>query len=159
MACKWDYYLSNYLFKQYCTDRAGLFVYEKVQLGDEYFMPFPKNKDPRDLDPRFIIDDNLMINRKRFDQDFILYYYKHILVSSMGPISADETSIIRKTDQKVLGKAVSFNNGKGWWYREIESLGEPTAKSCPVGYDDEGRSYAGLLHNNLINKIFFVTLK
>ncbi len=155
-ACKWDYYLSNYLFKQYCTDadRIGLFVYEKVQLGDEYFMPFPKDTDPRDLDRRFIVGEDLMINRGRFDKDYIFNVYKRVPLSSVGPIIAVETSVIRKSDQKVLGKAVSLKNGKGWWYREIASFGQPTSKTCPTGRGPRGYSNYRRAHKGLIKKIF-----
>lgn len=77
----------------------GLFVYEKVKLVDEYFMPFPKGKDPRDLDQRFVVGDNLMINRERFDRGFIFEVFKDVLLSDIGPINAVETSIIRKAEK------------------------------------------------------------
>ena len=155
-ACHWDYYLSNYLFEKYCNEdgRTGLFVYEKVQLGDEYFMPFPKDKDPFNLDSRFVVGDNLMINRERFDRDFVLDVYKDVLLTNIGPINAVETSVIRISDQKLLGKAISLNNGKGWWYREIESFGQQTVKTCPSGRDEKGFSYYRRAHKALIKKVF-----
>lgn len=156
-ACHWDYHLSNYLFKKYCSEegRTGLFIYEKVALGDEYFMPFPKDKDPRDLDRRFIFEDNLMINRKRFEKDYIFDVYKSIPLSSIGPIIAVETSVIRKDDQKLLGKAVSLANRKGWWYRKIASFGQLTSETCPSGRDERGTPNYYKHHDLLVKEIMY----
>jgi hypothetical protein len=154
-ACKWDYYLSNYLFEQYCTDpdRIGLFVYEKAQLGDEYFMPFPKDKEPRDLDPRFIFGENLMINRERFDEDFIFNVYKKVPISSIGPINAEETSVIRKSDQKVLGKAVSAANAQGW-LNQFGLIGGFPGVYCPAGRDENHFPRSRLAHYALVKETF-----
>jgi len=154
--CKWDYYLSNYLFKQYCADadHIGLFVYEKVQLDDKYFMPFPKDTDRRDLDRRFIVGDNLIINRERFDKDYIFNVYKRVPLSNVGPIVAIETSVIRKNDKKLLGKAVSLASGKGWWYRKIASFGQPTSDTCPSGRDENHFPRYRLTHYALIKEVF-----
>lgn len=136
-ACHWDYHLSNYLFKKYCAEegRTGLFIYKKVELSDEYFMPFPQDKDPRDLDPRFIVGEDLMINRERFDQDFVLEVYKKVPVSSIGPINAVETSVIRRSDEQLLGKAVSAANGQGW-LNKFGVLGGFSGVYCPSGRDE-----------------------
>lgn len=154
-ACKWDYYLSNYLFEQYCTDpdRVGLFVYEKVQLGDEYFMPIPKDKEPRDLGQHFIFGENLIINRERFDEDYIFNVYKKVPISSIGPINAIETSVIRKADQKVLGKAVSARNWQGW-LNQFGLMGGFPGVYCPTGRNEKGFSKYRHAHKALIKKIF-----
>ena len=153
--CKWDYYLSNYLFKQYCADadHIGLFVYEKVQLDDKYFMPFPKDTDRRDLDRRFIVGEDLMINRGRFDKDYIFNVYKKVPISSIGPINALETSVIRKSDQKVLGKVISAANGQGWLNR-FGLIGGFPGVYCPSGRDDRGYSNYRRAHKEIIKKTF-----
>lgn len=155
-ACHWDYHLSNHLFKKYCNDKdkVGLFIYEEVPLRDEYFMPFPKDVDRRDLDPRFIIADNLMINRERFEQDFTLEVYKDVLLSNIGPINAVETSVTRVSDHTLLGKAVSLKNGKGWWFRDIQSFGQRSVDTCPTGRDEKGFSNYRYAHKALIKRIF-----
>ena len=154
-AFKWDYYLSNYLFKQYCEDegRIGLFIYENVQLNGKYFMPFPADKEPRDLGQRFIFGENLMLNRKRFDKDFNLEDNRVVPLSSIGPINAYETLVIRKVDQKVLGKAVSAKNGQGWLNR-LGVLGGFSGEMCPTGRDEKGYSNYWRAHLALVKKVF-----
>lgn len=154
-ACHWDYHLSKYLFKQYCEEegRVGLFIYEKVELDDEYFMPFPKDKDPRDLDQRFVVGDNLMINRKRFDKEYIFDDYKEIPLSAIGPIFSVETWVLRKGDGKVLGKAVSLTNHLGWWI-ESSKFGNKD-ESCPSGRDKYGLWNFHRARRLLIKKVFY----
>lgn len=154
-ACHWDYHLSKYLFKQYCEEegRIGLFIYEKVELDDEYFMPFPKDKDPRDLDQRFVVGDNLMINKERLEQSYILgKYRKTEPISDIGPILSVETLVFRKSDNKLIGKSVHLANRLGWWINSSK-LGIRT-DSCPSGYDSHGNSQSGLLHHRLVKEIF-----
>ena len=59
----WDYYLSKYLFSQYCSDsRVGYEIYERVDLGGEYFVSLETNDiDIHRLDRRFAIGDSKAI--------------------------------------------------------------------------------------------------
>ena len=152
----WDYHVSKYLFKQYCEEegRVGLFIYEKVALSDEYFMSFPKDTDPRDLDRRFIVGENLMINRERFEQDFIFEIYKQKPLSNIGPIVSIETSITRKYDNKILSKTVSIKNRKGW-FSKAASFGYGYEK-CPSSKRESGlvESEFTKLHEQIVKKTF-----
>lgn len=154
-SCHWDYHLSNYLFEEYCNEegRTGQFIYERVALGDEYFMPIPE--DPRRIDYDLIIKGNLMINRERLEQDYYLSKYRErILLSEIGPISSNETSIIRRRDNKLLGKSVSLFNKQGW-LAERNILGHNEGERCPGGYDKNAGLYEdSLLHTTLIENIF-----
>lgn len=152
----WDYHLSKYLFKHYCEEegRVGLFIYEKVALPDEYYMPFPEDKDPRDLDSRFIVGENKMINRGRFEQDYIFTIYQHNPISRFGPIESVESSVTRKSDNKVLSKTVSIKNHKGWWV-SVYSFGY-ASESCPSTRRKSGLivSEYTKLHETIIHKTF-----
>ncbi len=117
-------------------------------------MPFPKDKDPRDLSQRFVVGANLMINKERLEVDYILGKYREVRqLSSIGPINYSETAVYRKSDKKLLGKAVNLSNRKGWWHRD-GFLGHPSSDWCPVGHNDKGISNSGLLHHLLLKKVF-----
>jgi len=152
----WDYHVSKYLFKQYCEEegRVGIFIYEKVALPEEYFLPFPKGKDARDLDPRFVVSDNKMISRERLEQDYIFKSYEHKLVSKIGQIESVETSVTRKLDNKILSKAVAIKNHKGW-FAGISSFGY-ASESCPSTRRESGLidSEYTKLHETIIHKTF-----
>jgi hypothetical protein len=154
--CQWDHYLSKYLFEKYCNEegRVGLFIYEQVGLNKEYFMPFPVDKEPRDLDRRFIFGENLMINKERLEKDYIFDVYKSIPLSEIGPITSIETSVIRKSDKKILSKAVSIRSRKGWFSR-IFSFGY-ASETCPPSWRESGFDVSEYseLHNTIIKKTF-----
>ena len=154
---RWDYHLSQYLFKQYCEEgRIGLFVYEKVPLSDDYFIPFPKDKEQLfNLSKRFVIDEDLVFDKTKLDEKYTFTYRKVVSISDIGPIQALETSVSRNADNKLLGKSISFVNGKGWWYRKVSSFGQPTVVHCPSCYDEKGDSNSGKLHSDLIKEVFY----
>jgi hypothetical protein len=145
---RWDYHVSNYMFERLCNDdsRIGLFVYEEVALGGEYFMPFPEDAEERDLDRRFIFGDNLMLNRERLEEDY------EFIVNEVGPIGLVATSVILKSDNKILGKAVSAGNQQGWLNRLGAFDGIPGA-SCPSGRDENGFSNNRKNHDNLLREV------
>ncbi len=139
-ACNGDRILSEYLFEKYCNEkgRTGQFIYERVGLGEEYFMPIPKGGvELRRVDNGFFIDDKkLLIDKHRFLQNFNITMKKTML-SPIGPIYTDETIIIRTSDGKVLSKAVSLLNKKGWWSRK-SVLGVTVGDSCPEYKNSSG---------------------
>ncbi len=149
VALKWDYYLSNYMFKNVCgpDGEIGSFVYEQVVLDEKYFTTIPAGKEIRDMDPRFLYGENVTIDRGVFDKDFSFETYKYIPYSSLGPISLSETSVVRKSDGKLLGKAVSASNGQGW-------LNQFGALDGTTGRDKGGFSYYRMDHKKLIKRIF-----
>jgi len=184
---RWDYHVSEYLFEKYCSDpsKVGLFVYETVELPDEYFDPLPTkwvhHKD-HDFDLRFSYGKRPLekffdgknqtykkgihyrysggyrINKGRFEQDYILKDYRPNQLPRIGPINALETSVIRKRDSKVLGKAVSFANHRGWWARAWTWEGN-SANKCPSGRDKNGLANFYKKHDQLISSIFYKGVK
>ncbi len=76
--------------------------------------------------------------RERFEQDYIFEVYKKIQINSVGPIFEIVTSVIRKSDGKLLGKAISLRSHKGW-LNTLAALGQtPGGETCPSGQDEEG---------------------
>jgi hypothetical protein len=59
------------------------------------------------------------------------------ILSRIGPIYTYETTIVRKSDGKVLSKAVSLLNKKGWWSRK-SVLGFTVGDSCPKYKNSSG---------------------
>ena len=132
--CNGDRMYSDYLFEQYCNEegRTGQFIYERVGLGEEYFMPIPKDEvELRRVDNGFFIDEKkLLIDKHRLMQDFNIHRQRKTMLSRIGPIYSFETTIVRKSDGKVLSKAVSLLNKKGWWSRQ-SILGMTVGDTCP----------------------------
>ena len=157
-ACSWDAHLSNYLFEQYCNEegRTGQFIYERVGLGEEYFIPIPK--DERELirvDNGFFINGKkLLIDKQRFLRDFTINTMEEMMLSSIGPIYSYETTIVRKSDGKVLSKAVDLLNKKGWLSRQ-SILGMTVGDSCPQYKDNRGRFISKSAHTGVIKNTFY----
>jgi len=157
-ACNGDRIIAEFLFEKYCNEegRTGQFIYERVGLGDEYFIPIPK--DERDLvrvnDQYFIDDKKLLIDKHRLMQDFILSPQKQIVLSEIGPIYSYEYTIIRKSDGKVLSKSVSLLNKKGWLSRQ-SILGMTVGDTCPKYKDTLGRFVAKSDHFDLLRNTFY----
>jgi hypothetical protein len=156
VACNGDRVISEHLFEKYCNEegRTGQFIYERVSLDDEYFIPIPK--DPRKVNFHFIVDDNFMMDKELLEKDYAFSKYSEVIpLSSIGPISSIETSVTRKSDNKVLGKSVSLSNRQGWLAQQ-SILGQSPSDSCPRGYDkSKGSHEDSLLHATLVKNIFY----
>ncbi|CAM4156675.1 hypothetical protein [Shewanella aquimarina] len=156
IGCYGDRVISNLLFENYCSEegRTGQYIYERVGLGEEYFLSIPK--DPREVNFHFVVDSSLMINRELLEKDYIFSdYQESIPLSIIGPVYSLETSVIRKSDGKLLGKSISLFNSQGW-LAELNILGQNEGDSCPRGYDKElNASEIGSLHSTLYKKIFY----
>ncbi|MCJ8295495.1 MAG: hypothetical protein MJK15_13920 [Colwellia sp.] len=153
-ACYGDRAQSEQLFKKYCNEegRVGQFIYEQVLLGEEYFRPIPTDeKELSRLDKRFYIDDKkLLIDKHRFKQSYIFNDQVKTMLSPIGPIYSFETTIVRKSDGKVLSKAVSLLNMLDKSSEYFATEGE----TCPTGRDIQRNSLFNKNHHNIIEKTF-----
>jgi hypothetical protein len=146
---------SEHLFEQYCNEegRVGQFIYERVALSEEYFRPIPTDQKELDrIENSFYIDNKaLLIDKKRFKQSYSLNYLKRKVLSPIGPIYSVESTIVRKSDGKVLSKAVSLLNklGKTSKYFPVQGV------TCPTGRDNKGHPFYNMHHFNLIENTFF----
>ncbi|WP_338725674.1 hypothetical protein V8687_18165 [Shewanella baltica] len=143
--------------RTYCNEdgRTGQFIYERVGLGEEYLMPIPK--DPRKINQHFVVDGILMMNKTILAQDYTFSEYEEVIpLSIIGPIYFLETSVVRKSDDKLLGKSVSLFNSQGW-LAERNILGQNEGDRCPRGYDKKTNiSESNSLHSTLYKNIFYI---
>jgi len=146
---------SESLFEQYCHEegRVGQFIYQRVGLGEEFFRPIPT--DVRELDrianSYYIDNKRLLIDKERFKQSYTRNYLKRKELSSIGPIYSVESTIVRKSDGKVLSKAVSLLNKRG----KTSKIFPVQGVTCPTGRDNKGHPFYNKHHFNLIENTFF----
>lgn len=154
--CHGERILSSILFSYYCGDesRVGQFIYERVGLGGEYFLLIPNDKSK--VNYHFLVDDSTMLDKALLEQDYIFSEYMELVpLSIIGPIHSIETSVFRRSDDKLLGKSVSLHNGKGW-FAEMDVLGQSRGDSCPKGYDKRrGVDEVSSMHATLSSNIFY----
>lgn len=104
--------LSKYLFEGYCNDKdlVGQFIYERVELSEEYFRPIPT--DPKIyIEGGFYLDGKkLLIDKNRLKQSYTIKYLEDKTLSKIGPITAQEKQIVRKSDGKIISKSVTLLN-------------------------------------------------
>lgn len=120
-----DYHVSNLVFNHYCSDEnfVGQFVYERVALPDEMFLKLPETDQER-LQHRssfFINNSTELIDGEKFNALYDYKFSNRSMFFPVGPIYKTETIVKRKTDGKLLGKAVSLTNKKGWFH-ELDLL-------------------------------------
>lgn len=147
---------SESLFEQYCHEegRVGQFIYERVALGEEFFRPIPKALGH--VDYRYFINDKkLLIDKDVFNQVYTLNSLKKTVLSEVGPIHSFETRIVRKSDGKVLSKAVSLRNMLGQTRGNYPIYGV----YCRLGRDVKGRAPHQKESFNIIDKTFSSNFK
>ncbi|MFT5706461.1 MAG: hypothetical protein ACI9ES_000740 [Oceanospirillaceae bacterium] len=145
---------SESLFEQFCNEegRVGQFIYERVALGAEFFKPIPADEiELRRLDKGYYINDRkLLIDKDVFNQVYERNGLKKTVLSDVGPIYSIETTIVRKSDGKILSKAVSLLNMLGQTRGKYPIYGV----YCRQGRDVKWGSLHYKEHSNLIDKTF-----
>jgi hypothetical protein len=147
---------SESLFEKYCNEegRIGQFIYERVALGEEFFRTIPK--DQRELDrigKGYYLYNNgkkVLIDKEIFNQVYERNGLKKTVLSDVGPIYSIETTIVRKSDGKILSKAVSLLNMLGQTRGKYPIYGV----YCRQGRDVKWGSLHYKEHSNLIDKTF-----
>ncbi|KGJ88619.1 hypothetical protein [Colwellia psychrerythraea] len=146
---------SDSLFEQYCNEegRVGQFIYERVALGEEFFRSIPT--DIRELDRienSFYIDNKkLLIDKESFMDSYTINYLKRTELSSVGPIYSVESTLVRKSDGKVLSKAVSLLNKRG----KTSKIFPVQGVYCQTGRDNKGNHLSTKHHFDLVENTFF----
>lgn len=153
-----DYHISNLVFNNYCSDEnfVGQFVYERVGLPEEMFLKLPESSLGRSQHSSslFINNKTELINGKKFNA---LYDYQFLIKTTffpIGPIYQTETTVTRKVDGKLLGKAVSLTNKLGWFH-ELDLLWLNTGVYCPVYKSKQGLNLGNSDDSTLISNIFY----
>jgi len=158
VGCYSDMAISNLLFKKYCNEegRTGQFIYERVPLSEEYFIPIPKGGvELRRVDNGFFINERkLLIDKHRLIQDFNISAQKQTTLSRIGPIYSYEYTIVRKSDGKILSQSVSLLNKKGWLSRQ-SILGMTVGDTCQKYKNPKGLYSSKSAHTGLIKNTFY----
>lgn len=154
-ACAIERMRSEQLFDQYCNEegRVGQFIYERVALSEKYFRPIPT--DQRELDrianSFYTDDDKFLIDKQHFMRSYTLNYLKRKELSSIGPIYSVESTIVRRSDGKVLSKSVSLLNKRGQTSKYFPVQGV----YCQTGRDSKGNHLSTSHHFDLIKNTFY----
>ena len=153
-----DYHVSNIVFNHYCSDKefVGQHIYERVALPNEMLLPPPKNNQERaKVDVTLLINNkNELIDSKKFGDLYEYQSYKRSPLFLVGPIYKFEAIVTRKADGKLLGKAVSLTNKKGWLH-ELDLFWVNTGAKCPKYKDKWGSNMVNSDHSTLIDNIFY----
>ena len=80
-----------------------------------------------------------------------MIFLKRIELSPVGPIYSVESTLVRKSDGKVLSKAVSLLNKRG----KASKIFPVQGVTCPTGRDNKGHPLYNKHHFNLIENTFF----
>lgn len=153
-----DYHVSNLIFANYCKDKSlvGQFIYQREGLSDDFFRVIPADEvELRRVSGSYFLENRkYLINAGIFEQHYQKVYQEKTLLSKVGPIYSYESYILRKSDGKKLGKAVSVVNKKGWLH-ETNLLWTNTGSNCPR-YKSKGGTYiANPDHTSLKQRIFY----
>jgi hypothetical protein len=151
--CFGDRVISEVVFAYQCKSNVGVFVYETVELDDSYVVPIPD--DIRKRDSRFNISDMYMMDYEKINKDYEVKIFEKKIISKYGPVQSLTTSIARKSDEKVMGKVISFRSYFGWSSR-VFPYGKKLRKNCPVSENINSNSLNSSYHYQLIKKIFIL---
>jgi hypothetical protein len=153
-----DYHISNLIFQNYCDDKdyVGQFVFQREGLEDDFFREIPSGGVAlRRVSGNLYLDNKkYLIDETKFKRHYSYLFSKRSLISKIGPIYEEKTSIIRKSDGKILGQAVSLVNKKGW-YAETNLLWHNGGELCPIYRSKSGRNIGNSDHFTLIKNIFY----
>jgi hypothetical protein len=123
--CFGDRVISEVFFAYQCKNNSGLFVYEKIKLGDGYFIPIKERELVYEFDK---FNDFLKINKPKILIDYD-YSYQKIVVNKIGPVEKIISQVVRKNDKKVMAEGVAFQNHGGWLLYNSKTF-VSTPKNC-----------------------------
>lgn len=143
--------LTNIFFNHFCETETGLFVYEKIELDESYFSLIDEAKRDRGYDNRFEYNDQYSLDTANFKSEYQFNFIVNDKYSNIGPIYSKTTSLIRKSDKKLLGKAVSGTAYIGLFRVLGSNMRERI--NCPSGRNENRKPLYYIDHNNLLNKL------
>ena len=94
------------IFEEHCKN-AGLFIYEKVELGEEYFILAPESKKEMGAIPPGQVFEDRQLNMDKFLSDYEYTRHKRKYFYENGNLHYISSVVIRKSDNKTLGEAIS----------------------------------------------------
>lgn len=141
-----DRLIAQAVFEYHCDNNMGVFIYEKIELDESYFVPIPD--DVRKRDSQFNISDIEMIDKERIEREYEIYSPIFEVMSEYGPVQSIKTQIIRKLDKKLMGEVVTFRSYYGWTSRLVPAVN--LGKDCPISVSGPDAN----LHYRLYKEIF-----
>jgi hypothetical protein len=149
--CFGELVISDVIFKYHCKKNIEFSVYETVELNDKYIIDIPK--DVRKRDSRFNISESKMLDNRKLIKEYEISFYESNKISNFGPVQSRVTSVVRKSDGRLMGKVISFRKLMGW----INNLSgdAPVDKHCSYGNRiSDSLDYD--FHDSLITKLFLL---
>jgi hypothetical protein len=131
----WDVPITSYRFNKLCEEEGGIFVYKRVELGDEFYLK------PGELTKKTILradgggtltlvkaNGNELIVDKINENYEVTNETDHDATDWPGTVKFTTTV---SEDGAPLGKAVSFIGGEGWFIRKINFGPTLSGRRCP----------------------------
>ena len=145
----WDI-LPGYLYFTYlCNTKAGVFVYEQVELPEEYFLKAGDGDEryQKRSPHAYALGDEL--NQKKIEEDYRVQYRFDRDYSYWGHLFMNETVILNSSGKK-LGAARSFYYRGGWVFSSL-LMGMAGSHVCP---DEGSPGSSEFIHSSIFEKVF-----
>lgn len=143
--------LTESAFDKWCEKNTGLFVYENISLDDRYLKPMPTGlKEQLWILDSFKINQKTIIDENALNKDYIFNFQKRRNLNKffIGPIYAVETTFIRRSDNKLIAKAVSGVAEISLFKLYASNMKE--RKLCPLGTGDDSFFLYHKSHNEIL---------
>lgn len=136
----WDIPIGRVYFNHLCNTEAGMFVYQDVQLPEEYFLKAGErnNRYPDRSEHAYAKGGELNLDRVKTAYDIKMDIDREYSV--WGHISKMTTKITDKSSGEVLSESISFGSRGGWLFSMTPTPG--IGRECP----DTVRPVKGRLH-------------
>ena len=139
------------IFEEHCQN-AGLFIYEKIDLDKKYFLPLPKNKEKLNKIGSGKIYNDMYLDIDKFERDYELIFGERTEISKLENIFYSESKIIRKSDNKLLSKALSVGGfGGGLTQKGFNKICPPGER--PDGWSNHNYNHIFLIKNTINLKV------
>jgi len=153
-----DAIVDDYRHSKLCKSEAGAFVYQRVALGDEFYLklgvmvkkPFPDPNDPDRLFWQKIPASGTELDMEKLKAVFDISYPSADFDVSWGEVIKSEI-VISKGDE-ILARKTDFIGGAGWFFEKFNVKQGPPGARCSVYKDG---SLTRLDINGLVEETFY----
>ena len=147
----WDSLIGKVYFSYLCSSQSGIFVYEKVKLGDDFYIsPELNSKKVYGINLDFLTKENgLEVNKDKFFERYIKSKVGTDIENKGFGVSRFKTDFVDAKTSRILGEAISFSRQEGGWI--FRNLGLKTStENCD--FDKNGNLIGNI---NLVKRIFY----
>jgi len=140
--------------EEICKD-SGYQIYERVELSPNLIKKFTPDMDKGWYGYQFVLDDNYYIDKDELAKDYVFTLNKREKLEEFDTWRSTTSSIVRKSDGKLLAKHVVYS-GYLWdrkpFLHELGSSGLDT--HCPNGKVGINRSARSHNSKNIVQDVF-----